>query len=802
MELYLENVRGHEQPVTFKFPRSGLSLLQGESGSGKSSILNSISFALYGKPKVIARDCTKCKVIFGFNNWRITRTKGPNRLVLQEENGDIYEDDAAQEMIDNTYGIDFNISSYITQRKKDNFCYLGPSERIAFLERLALGEANVSEIKKKCRAKIKERKDKLLQKAAELEALTKEYGSIKKPEEVPYPLKGRFSQEKVDKQDKLRKNNDKKILKLKAEIKGLIAKREEQRLMQQKLKQLQNEIEATKEQIHEIDQELSDIPYKPTAEIEARLEYLKMNKELIALKTSFQSDQQQYMAMCTIEISQLQDELDSLLKIGYVEDKTAELRQRVILCKKAADLRETLKNCTEEISQMNTVEEYEEEIAELQTKEQSLVQQKMRLRDRLVVHKCPKCSTFLRVVDSTLSLAEGYTDTDIVPEKQIDADLKRIKKERGEYEYSLRELQRLQEDQRVCERDLAKLPEFEKTVSDYESEYENHKNSILEQESRMKRIEQLKQKIANKDLSLSVQSIKRRVDQKAEQIKRLEFLIKPVDCDLKDKDNIEALQNLLTTSKLYQQKHDIKNQQKKQVEKKLRNLCSQMEQIHIDDEDFSELVTNAESEMAQLEEKASLYKETAENLLVYMRYREELAYYDRCKQKLEDARVSEGNARVSLAVADKMMRKIQETESAAVLNTITTINNHISYYLEKFFQQPIVVEICSFKDMASGDKKPSVNIRVAYKGGETDINELSGGEAARVELAICLSINSLTGGGLIMIDEALSSLDEGTVSVIAEVLRQEAVDQEKLIVTVLHQANEGEFDYVLTLGAE
>ena len=149
-----------------------------------------------------------------------------------------------------------------------------------------------------------------------------------------------------------------------------------------------------------------------------------------------------------------------------------------------------------------------------------------------------------------------------------------------------------------------------------------------------------------------------------------------------------------------------------------------------------------------------------------------------------------------------MLRKIHETESASVVSTIETINHHMKYYLDKFFTDPIDVNISSFKNTVSGDKKPLINVQVGYKGIETDISCLSGGERARVEVSMCLAINALVGGKLILLDESMSSLDADTVEGITDVLRQDAEDHDKLIITVLHQANQGHFNNVINLDNE
>ena len=82
MKLILENFRCHRKAI-FDIPDSGLVLLSGISGSGKTTILNGIYYALYGKVrKPYSHDTNTCTVIFEYNSIKITRTNRPNKLIV------------------------------------------------------------------------------------------------------------------------------------------------------------------------------------------------------------------------------------------------------------------------------------------------------------------------------------------------------------------------------------------------------------------------------------------------------------------------------------------------------------------------------------------------------------------------------------------------------------------------------------------------------------------------------------------------------------------------------------------------
>ena len=98
-------------------------------------------------------------------------------------------------------------------------------------------------------------------------------------------------------------------------------------------------------------------------------------------------------------------------------------------------------------------------------------------------------------------------------------------------------------------------------------------------------------------------------------------------------------------------------------------------------------------------------------------------------------------------------------------------------FVSSFFpNNPITVQISPFKETKK-DIKPSINIIVGYKGIDTDINSLSGGEYDRVTLSIVLALNTMFGSTLLMLDESISSLDEELTGDIIEVLKDNMKDK-------------------------
>src|SRR5437868_3090323 len=119
MKLQLTDFKYHNDLI-IELPQTGLILIHGKSGVGKSTIFNSISFALYGKVRRPCSHGTKsCKVSLSIERFdlNITRTRTPNSLIVNHK-GKMYEDVAGQGVIDKIMKMDhskFEASSYFDQ---------------------------------------------------------------------------------------------------------------------------------------------------------------------------------------------------------------------------------------------------------------------------------------------------------------------------------------------------------------------------------------------------------------------------------------------------------------------------------------------------------------------------------------------------------------------------------------------------------------------------------------------------------------------------------------------------------------
>jgi DNA repair exonuclease SbcCD ATPase subunit len=215
MQVEIQNFRCWKKH-TVQFNDKGIILINGTSGSGKSSILNSIYFAITGNGnKIVTYGEKKCSVKINFNEGiieEIKRTKGPCRLTVKlRENDILLEDEEGQKVIESVYGTNFQQTSYMTQKMIHSFLGFSATEKMNFLQKIISEEClhtpmgqnttnnnNINEVKKKCKDKISELKKQSIEIKSKLNLYESEI-EIKEKELISFLPYGVLRTENYDK---------------------------------------------------------------------------------------------------------------------------------------------------------------------------------------------------------------------------------------------------------------------------------------------------------------------------------------------------------------------------------------------------------------------------------------------------------------------------------------------------------------------------------------------------------------------------------------------------------------------------
>lgn len=156
MEIYIENFRTHKK-LTYIISNEKIIRLDGDSGVGKTTILEAIYWCLYGKLKNITekpnkedktkKELEKTIVNITFDNpkLKICRQKNPKRLIVNDK----YIDIIGQNIIDNEIGnIDmFLSSSYIKQKYRCAFLDHNNNRKLEIMNQLAFQGSDIKKYK-------------------------------------------------------------------------------------------------------------------------------------------------------------------------------------------------------------------------------------------------------------------------------------------------------------------------------------------------------------------------------------------------------------------------------------------------------------------------------------------------------------------------------------------------------------------------------------------------------------------------------------------------------------------------------
>lgn len=330
IELKLKNFRCFENK-TFTF-NNEMSLVSAPSGSGKSTIISAIQFALWGKiSNEIMHGKTSCMVNLTIEDdkkiFKIQRSKRPNRLVVHLLNKEVEtscEDEEGQVLINNYFGKDFN---------RKNFLESSPSDKLEFLEGMALGDVEtVNLLKTRIKDKIGNLNDEIKNVDGQLDLANKMLNSSKDENFDSPPIVPILEyQEQYD---------DDFIETLESEIKALNSKLVENAISKSKLEILEQQvtkfqklISETKNRIAVLNSSLSSTCVDHVESKRFCIEQLTIfqnsKTQVLVLKSNIEMLTTEYNLIC----SQIQNWDDKKNEIGkddllkLIENQTKRLRE-------------------------------------------------------------------------------------------------------------------------------------------------------------------------------------------------------------------------------------------------------------------------------------------------------------------------------------------------------------------------------------------------------------------------------------------------------------------------------------------
>ena len=755
MELHLRSFRCYTKTdVRFKV---GVTLLNGESGAGKSTILEAIDYVLYGKLRgQYAHGTESCSVkhVLGPNLW-IQRNSGPGALVLQAGETQ-YKGDEAQNIINQMYGTRevFLASSYLKQGERCALMSGTNAEKMGLIRAVSFHDDNVEEAHEKIRLALKVTQGKIKDLDGELRlasGLLADFDS-RNPKVAGNKLD--LTKISIDDIEKQIQTESKKLIEITKEFHSLL-QLESKRATLAGLQITDSDVnlEDSEKRIVAIDLEL--------VETQTKIDDLQLQASKAAALKDLQASQTKQVALLEslkAEFASLSGEV-ALLHGDTYEGEIDRISRNIALQVKItalfascgpgiaspADLRKVSADLASEARNLKAVLTELEKDLEAKKSNEELSK----------VLKCPKCSAPLHLDAGTLKPSEDVKP-DLKPVKNTNVTEAIVKAKRGEVEANSFRSEKLK---------LA-LQEFNALYKDMNREKDGDQNRV----NAIKRLLVVKTRLNDLEASQAAPSD---VPQEAPVDTSVIISLRQKIVDLiKEKSALQnAIQNVARASKLKADFEEIKTQIGERTSVSFKALVDTMT-IEIDD------------------------LKALKDLCTKVLKRNELLASLNAKREVSSA-LSKRAAGLSKLFETARQKEIQLLDDA-----VSRLNYEVNGFLDIMFpsENPMSVTFSTTRDSKSKDTKTmTCSLNIFYRNTKyTDPKQLSGGEGDRVSLAMMLALNAMLGSNLLLLDETLNTLDRSMKMNIVELLKRVTGDTKTCIV-VSHEGVEGVYDTTISL---
>jgi exonuclease SbcC len=817
MKLVLINFRCYSKKE-IDLGDKGLTLISGNSGVGKSTILIAINFVLYGKGnKLIKHGEKSCSVILEFEDLKIERSKKPNRLIINN----VYEDDIAQNIINKKFGDNFNVTGYISQNSINSFVLMSPMDKLLFIENIAMNNLDINEKKIKCKNLIKERKEELIRNTSKLEMSKEILNKNKKPIQVEFPFKTK-NKEKTIKNEEIRKKNcSTLILKYQRIINKLKEELIELKNFKNTYEIYNNDIKDVKTQLISLEKEKENLDVIPS-DLEEKTKILELiikYKEINNLTSIYEKNKKEVELIAKKEREEILSKIKKIEDSIWIEYEKNEIDEEINLNKECLkDIIELEKYNKElKLLKYNNVEDIEKKLTKLNNsiiEYKSDIEIKQKKLNNLIlcknVYDCPKCKSKLKIIKNKLDIVENLIDVDNNESiDTVEKEMKILNEKIKLYSSEISDLNILKDKVFNLNIKIKSIVEKYEIISDIEEVKENLKSlkdykieNITQENELISLKNNLKKNIYSNTYNQLLNNLKKLeidIDVKKNNIVENDFnIIKNFSGNENELRNYINKNNILviTTNNINKNIEILHNDVKK-IEDKISTLISNYKEKYDNIRDNSIIEDEISCNLKNISEQEDKLKEheiILEKINKYKMYEEELLKWNELNEEVIKYENLEKDARDKYISSQKLLSIILEVESKCILRTIDNINVHTQFYLDK----PMNIMLKTYK-MVKNDKinKPQINIDIIYKNMECDISMLSGGELSRVILAYTLALGEIFNIPFLMLDESTASLDQEMTTIVFEKISENFTN--KLVIIIAHQIITGVFNKIIYL---
>lgn len=819
--LTLENIRcfGKQR---FTFDLHTFTLISGPSGVGKSTLFLALTFAITGESKhICSLGKRKCQVTLTTPHITITRSKGPNKLVAKVGN-EVYEEKVAQVYINKTF-TNFELG-YIPQKLHKSFLAKTPAQKLEFIESFAFDLEYLTKLLTNCKSLLSERK--LTYTKAQQHLLTSESLLIKHniPKVTEQPC--------TESVEELHEQLDQVNHELEQCNENIVVTRE-------RMTQRKDALEAHNAMVHLVDpdntvasiktllrttteQELHWIKYEdalrnlkqlPVPDKEINLTVLRQelntlanNQRVEVALAKKQSELEKLkVTLATLSSLPIDTSLDVLAKLDitlqeYVTahtqgSKSEELSIKLKVVEGNLHEQDILSEQNSRLSDQVRVLELRQELHQLEEQKHKLIE----------VQQCPHCNEHVSIWNGTLITASNETcprsvkRTPLDPNQQATLD-KQIQEVNLNIEIEMRRVCYVEPTANLTELsdELAKVKAQQLSARDYAklklrmSDLSYKASEAAGKAALVKTLlSTLKQKFQVQDEPLALAQNISKVKTTTLEIHNLTKVIENLEEQLS--------QDNLSLNLTHDEAKHLLNLTEPYVKAQVKVNLFQCSPPEYSSKDLEQTLQNK----IRLEELSKVLKQTTlefdlEELSVTQEHLQERLRSLKSNLELTraytmwfDVDLAKENliqAEIALARSHKLQSLITEAKKEALDEVLERVTMYTQMYLDEFFSDPIRLEI-TFTD--------KVVLNLTLREAKIDLDALSGGEFARVNLAITLALVEMYQVDLLLMDESLASLDHTTSTKVLKAIKNL---YRGTVLCVAHQTVTGTFDKCIDLG--
>jgi len=804
-----------EREEALDFNKFQIASLTGPNGAGKSSLLEAITWALWGKARVSddeelvhnGQGEMEVEIEFLVNErrFRILRKHTPKSSTLRlerfekDEFYDISEDSIREtqgklttEILKMPYEVFIN-SAFLRQGRADEFTVKSPAKRKEILGEI-LGLSYYEELVKIARLKLRDNQTK----QQSLETLLSEY-SDEAEKEKDYQVEDQKLTEEIKSTDQRREEVKEDFERSQEKQTKLLAEHEALKEKRERIKSLEEEIALNQKRLAKIEENIEKyqaVIYEDK-EIEESYrkwgEHDKENKELIK-----KLEEQRKLENKRSEIENRINAEKRKLEVekGQLEARIDEIKKEI---KTSPELKKELEKAQTELNKLNQTEEskielekkvhqLKEEIAGLKNKNEAIKEQGEDTKEKLgLIEKaesnCPLCKQ---------SLTDKHReDVKLEIEKELENRRKKWLQNNQAIESKQKEIEKTEVEINNLRRTLLGKSAVEQKIGEVE-------NQLKQIKEKTTALEELEKEFKEKDSQLEKQEFAP-LDQ--EMLKKIVDQIKKVDYDPEIHQRVQGelerlqpfverkhrLDNARENLKRYQEekksfeeaikkKQDEQTKLIKQEEKATFNL-KDLNQINDLISELKDQLDKIDKSLLELREKQATLKEKIKQ-----------------SQKIKEGLKKKGDELKKLKEEATNLKMLEGAfgkdgiQAMIIENAIPEIENEANLILDRMTDGQMKVELETQKAKKTGGSKESLEIKITDKLGPRAYELFSGGEAFRINFAIRIALSKLLSRRanaklqFLVIDEGFGTQDRAGRENLIEAINSIRKDFDKILV--------------------